>query len=476
MYKSKASSAQYSKDMPQIRAQDGAVNSARSLPRRHWAVWLAFLLLAYGGGIGPLLPVLFISAQDSWIGQITRLMSTKLAVFIIYLPAATLGLGTLFNARTRRKSSPSLFLVFLAVLSCLSLVRVEEAERVYGISYLSNIWLAVPISIFLAERRLVDGLKKHFVIATVVSVVIVLFLTVFASDQFIGSGADLRFGRLVAQTDTGKGGLNPNAFANLLGFSSLLLLVGLESSEESSAHLPGHSRLFSWALLFGLVGALLAAGSRGALIAFTVCGLLMLIGSTSRSIGNRFRTLSCVVLAVVFAFAVVAHVDEDLWYTLVDRFDSNVSNVSTYGGREEIWSSALSDLFETNDWRWGLGLGGVDSFLGSNFRIQSSDLSVGADGISRLNSHSSYLDWVLSFGLVGLPIGVWLIVKALSGAMKKDLRVGGLQVLPLVVYWLMCAGVSTFYRDEYWPAAAALLICLVGETREPVLHSHTQIG
>jgi hypothetical protein len=92
-------------------------------------------------------------------------------------------------------------------------------------------------------------------------------------------------------------------------------------------------------------------------------------------------------------------------------------DVSTIGGREEVWTVAAEAFIFDNHWMYGSGTGGAERYLG---RWPSKAKDIGIDGLERLYPHNTAVWVALAFGVPGLIICTVLLWTMLRQAYRLD--------------------------------------------------------
>jgi hypothetical protein len=212
-------------------------------------------------------------------------------------------------------------------------------------------------------------------------------------------------------------------------------------------------------MLLFLLYSLLLTASRTAFIA--------LAGTLIWAFGIRFRrsptALVCCALALISVVSMLWVADSidpnatgGFYSQLESRlFQDQEGTVGTLGSRTLIWEFA-GDLL-TNDYRWvlGFGTGGVDKALGSFFEL--GQFATGIDGIRRLHSHSTFIEWMLMLGLVGALLPLWLAIRVCATAWRMDLQQDGVERTSLVVFAVLFSFGGVINTVAFWIAYGTLL-------------------
>ncbi len=385
-----------------------------------------------------------------------------------------------------------------SVVAC---VTIAWAGLIYADPTRSNqgivgaIWLTMtlPIAALIVEHRCWWLCVKTYVVTSAVA----MAMAIWVEYQMHGAtliGSLQRFGKWVS--DEGSRLANPNRVGGQLALAAVLALmlylksgkvVGSGQWAEGSgrrclvplptAHRPlptTHSATFSigWTMFLSM-GCILTA-SRAAFVAW-LAGMGLLLYSARVHDSRKLRDLagvSCVLGATVL-FLVFA-VDFRPWQSLASRLD-NPEHVLTASGRMTIWGAAL-DVWCSDQRHFliGTGTGSVSEAIGRQLRL------TGPDGFTLvgMNAHSSFVEWGLSHGLLGIVAATSLAAVAIRRAWRQDRRAG--TVFRTAV--LLCFGLASMnyvtYRDPIILAAGALILSMVSRpptciSATPLLHAET---
>lgn len=376
---------------------------------------------------------------------------------LLFLPAAWLGMGSLWRLRTFARSG--------AVVACVVLawVGVFYANTASHRGYLIAAYftLGLPIAALVVEERSWWRCARTYVLANLAMLVTVCWLE---SDQHNGFFTTfLRLGYL--RSDDGTRWSSPDKLGGQLALAAVLALVlylrhgtgrrAATNQTDWSVH------LVSFAVLS--LGVVLTA-SRGAFVAWGAgVGLMMLQAARIRD-RNRARDLALGIL-VGFALLVFVAVDSQYgpWQRLKARLGAR-DEIWTLCGRTEIWTAAYEAW--TSDWQttlFGTGTGRADEAMGNYDRLSVED----DYGNLRRNAHSLYVEWILSFGVVGLILGGYLCWAMLREARRLD-RAEGVSARQAI---LACVGLfamtAIVHRWPGWFASSALILAMLTDRRSP---------
>jgi O-antigen ligase len=271
--------------------------------------------------------------------------------------------------------------------------------------------------------------------------------------------SSLRLGFLFSEDRQTRFG-NPDQLGQQLAFAALIaLFLSLVAPEKTNVSIVSRPSLNFGLFLFLTTGCLLT-GSLGAYGGLLV-GVTVLVGSRWRGIllsrkSRRAASVGVLMIAAILTatFGIV------IWKKAEPRL-KKLDRVVLLSGRVEIWDSAFQAWFSSPQYVLvGAGTGGAESILG-----RYKELSPSADryGDLRKNPHSSYIDWLLSYGILGLVPGFWLLLRLWGGARELDLQ-GRLSLRTSVLLFLVTqASVAVIYRRPDWLATAPLFLAMVSK-------------
>jgi len=207
-------------------------------------------------------------------------------------------------------------------------------------------------------------------------------------------------------------------------------------------------------------GGCLMTGSRGAVLSLIIGAFVVIGGSAGLQPLHRLRDFAViVVMSLLMGTLATTVLPVNPVIRLIARFsEGDATNIATAGSRLSIWENALR-AWTSNPGRIlvGTGTGGADVALG--------ELDDGAtwddSGVLRRNCHNAFLEWLLSFGIVGLIPGVsfvlflWLRASRLDHAEGATIRTG---LLATIFAFGMT---SVVYRHLCWPLEAGLMLALL---------------
>lgn len=364
--------------------------------------------------------------------------------------------------------SPALLSSVFALL--IGLLWTTETELGRGALKFAAFAVTVPMASLVVKHDYKRQCIRAFVWGTTASLALAMAVS--------GMGSmTMRFGTLIDAT--GRAASNPNSVGAQAAFAECLAALWLLQKPENTPAAGRKSRFAmaaSACMVLFLMYSLLLTASRTAFIA--------LAGTLVWAVVVRFRrspmALVCSALALISVASIVwvaASIEPDSsggFYSQLESrlFQDQEGTVGTLGARTLIWKFA-GDLL-TNDYRWvlGFGTGGVDKTLGSFFEL--GQFTIGSDGIRRLHSHSTFVEWMLMLGLVGALIPLWLAIRVSATAWRMDCREDGIDRTSLVVFAVLFSFGGVINTEVFWMAYGTLLWAMLSPRPTPAMaHNNT---
>ncbi len=396
---------------------------------RKWSLIVAFAAC----GFSSLLPVFYNLGLPEVVPYPDRLLS---------LPALLFGMA---SWRRRWSFSHGLPALFCFGLFFAGVLVVDETERGRGMLVFAGVAAAIPISALLIELKAARLCAQVFVFASLGNMLILLL----ASGGFTGVG---RFGML-ALNDIRVS--NPNGFAAQMGFAAVLSMALMHEQRNKvltkiKTHLTQRDIQHYFLLaLFGL--GILMSASRGMILTLIAVVTLRILSGNTRAI---HRIILCVSLFLV-ATLILSGENQ-----IVSRF-RDTEDIAALGNRLPIWQAGLEILqSETSNLWYGVGTGGTEKTL-AEYLPRDHSSRAGEDGISRRATHNSYVEWVLSHGLIGIPFGLWLIVAAIRNSTRLDRFDRSTDRRTLLAFCAIISMSTVLYRATYATALCTLLLTML---------------
>lgn len=355
----------------------------------------------------------FLSPVEDFLAEKVNNLLLVLAATIILFYVLELAL---YRTKKIDLGSPlvlvPMMLIFLCNISVFWSIRPEVSlERNFAYSTLPFLFIVFSSRRYSQqELDLIEGL-------ILLSAVLVLILAVIYPSARTAHYARLS---LTEQND-------PN---NLAAFMITPFVVSMR-------WLMRKQRVMFWAGLAGFActtWVVIATGSRGAALAFAasmVVGGLSLFSSKQRREWFRLGLLIGVSLLVIFILAPKA-----AWERVVSP-ESYTQDLASYGSRSDIWKVIFSYVLP-NIPPWGIGSGCAPVVLVDYFGLMKA-------------VHNTYLNIIIEYGFLGLPLLGCLIFTVLRNAYRRQNWSGFMAIVAVVVIAFF---LDSFPKKFFWNAIA----------------------
>ncbi|NQU23957.1 MAG: O-antigen ligase family protein [Candidatus Nealsonbacteria bacterium] len=412
------------------------------------------------------------------VGDMLHCEAAYAIAMVFCVPAVVLGSISWWMVPSFSRSWP--------VIAC---VAIAWAGLVYSDPTRSNqgivgaVWLTMtlPIAALIVEHRCWWLCAKTYVVTSAVA----MAMAVWVEYQMFGVtllGSFQRFGKWVS--DEGSRLANPNRVGGQLALAAVLALVlylrsgklargkgvGTRGEGQQRCLAPRPSPLaphfsIGWTVFLSL-GCIMTA-SRAAFVAW-LAGMALLLYSARVHDSRKLRDMVAVssVLSAAVLFLVFA-VDFRPWRSLASRLD-NPEHVLSASGRLTIWKASY-DVWcsDRRHFLIGTGNGAASEAIGRQLRMTKSD----GFTLLGMNAHSSFVEWGLSHGLLGMVAAALLGATVIRRVQQQDRRAAS------TFRWaiLLCFGLASMnyvtYRDPIILAAGALILSMVSRpaARIPVV-------
>jgi hypothetical protein len=389
--------------------------------------------------------------------------------FLVFLPGVLAGTWMYLRHPRRIRAAPMLVIIALMVTG---LAWTFPTERGRGIVELALVAVPLALAVLITRRR--DWLRAvvTYLLASSIAA-IYLFHGWLDEAARTGLSAD-RYGALYDDSQTRI--MEPNITATHLAFGGLLVAIlwlapGLDAVERrwrliGTACLPV---LFAGVVLSGSRGGVLSLlGALTALAAFTAVRRRLPL-RTNVLVGAGLVALAAVLLLAPnpvsqridlesgtttheASIGADADADADGGSAASRGYDTR-----SFGGRTDIWRAALDASVSSPAMAlFGAGTGGADHAVA----VANPDLviaRVGEHNVLRANAHSSYLYWLVSFGVVGMLVaGAALGVIAVF-ALDNDWAQGWGVGTAMLVFFLLTSVTLIAMRLEATSIAVSAL-------------------
>ena len=392
------------------------------------------------------------------LADVLQGQSPRVVAVVLCLPAAVLGTIAWFSVRSFAKSWPVLLCLAVAWFGLYRVSGVNVNRSTVFITYLTII---VPIATLVVRHRCWWHCAKIYVIANALAMGLALWFEYSIEGSSMMS-AFYRFGFLVSEDGTQRLS-NPNIVGGQLAFAAVLAFMlflrgGLCLNRNGQWKTSGPPFSLGWTLFLSL-GVVITA-SRGAFLAwFAGIGTLLFFGLHAQ--GQRRQTDIIVAGGLMMSLALLMAIATGFspWESLQTRFDLG-GNVWQASGRLEIWKNAFRAW--TSSWQYftlGTGAGVAPETLAHFLRIAL------PDGVTpaALDTHNTFVEWGLSFGLLGIVVGICLVVAVVYKAVQLDHRDGFFNRRALLLcFFLTSMNYVSFYQ-LFFISAGALILAMLSE-------------
>lgn len=392
------------------------------------------------------------------LGEIFHRESPLLLTVALCVPAVVLGSASWWAVRSFARSWP---VAVCALIVLLGLLHAGYRDNNRGIVFASYVAMTLPIAALIVEHRCWWLCARTYVYANALALGLAFWFEY--QNHGIGMLSNLyRFGFLMSNDGTMRLA-NPNVVGGQLAFASVLAFVlylrsgAGRSDRVETGDRPGRFSL-GWSLFLS-TGCILTA-SRGAFFAL-LGGMLLLTfwGTRSLRVGRvkDLVAVSAVLLSTTMFITVGTGVRP--WESLQSRLDLN-TEVLTGSGRVLIWKCAY-DLWrsDTRRFLYGAGTGTAPDALGRYLGLTRPDgVTPGA-----VDAHNAFVEWGLSYGLIGLLLGLCLLWTVFKTALRMDRRDGSVNRRALLLcFCLASMNYVTFYQ-LFFVAAGGLMLSMLSE-------------
>jgi O-antigen ligase/polysaccharide polymerase Wzy-like membrane protein len=376
---------------------------------------------------------------------------------VMCVPAVLMGSWYWWKGRSFASSWP---VIACVILVWLGLAYQGNSESDRGLLIAALLTVVLPMGALIVEKRAWLMCAKTYVIANGVAMAMALWYET-KGDLANSLLVVYRFGFLWAEDGVTQLA-NPNQVGGQLAFAAvtsfIIYLKEISSQEQRSGGRWGANRYLGLAAFLSL-GCLLTA-SRGAAASWLVgMGILTVWGTRSQS-PARQKGLAFLMSGgvLLLTFGVVA-AGLSPWENLQKRIGQD--SALSVGNRMRIWQDAYIAWTSDPDFILrGAGTGMADEVLGG--------ITVDAEeddyGVLRKNCHNSYVELILSFGVLGIVCGTALAVSMFHKALLLDHGERNVGRLAILFTALVFALTAVSYRHSCWLATGSLILAMVSGT------------
>jgi len=382
----------------------------------------------------------------------------------LYLPAVILGLGSWIRLQSFARSWP--------VLACMAVVWIgmfrtasqgDELTTYEELRTAALLTLALPLGALVVEHRCWWFCARTFVFGCAAVLAVLLWLEISPRFEDLETVWKARFGFIYSR-DGSTRLMDPNYLGSQLALGAVLaFMLHIRGARAAAApHGLGSRPRFGlgWAL-FLTIGAFLTA-SRTALLCWFVGSAMAFIWGTALLERTKVRDLLVqVAILLLVALILTTSGSATPWQAMLDRFHSaSADELLSFNGRMSIWHTAWQAWrSDSNSTLMGIGLSRVDDMVGKHSQFAV----VTANGAT-LDTHNSFLKWLLGYGLIGsIPLAC-LLVSLVLQARKLDARDGTANRQAILLYVLVLAmSNGAFFQRLFWLALGPLILAMLSE-------------
>jgi O-antigen ligase len=409
------------------------------------------------GGLAPVLPRLV---------SLPGLEQIPYLHLLLFLPAVIVGGLRYLAAPQAIRSGP--MIAVIAVMA-VGLLWVEPSERGRGMVELALVATPLALAVLIRQRR--EWLLAVVVfIATSTVAAVYLFWDWLGQAERTGLNTD-RYGGLYDERTVRI--MEPNITATHLGFGVLLIAILWLAPAPGSAE--RRWRGFCTACLPVLLAGVVLSGSRGGVLSLLgAVTVLFAFTSIRRSLPLRTNVLGGLGLAAIAALLLLAPnpvsqrlAPEPSTSSAVDSTGrpaggnntdtTGGGSLGSFGNRTDIWRAALDASGSSRSMRLiGAGTGGAHHAVAlANPHLH--DARVGEHGVLRVNPHSSYLYWLVSFGVIGVGIATIALAMIALYALGNDWRHDWGAGSAMLAFFLLTSVTLIAFRLEVTSIAVSAL-------------------
>ncbi len=379
-------------------------------------------------------------------------------LLILCLPAVVFGSASFFATRSFARSWPVMLCVAIAWAGLF-----YGAGRINHRGHINVAFLTVvlPIGALIVEQRCWWLCARMYVLGTASALGIAIWFEYVINNAGL-IGAFYRFGSLWNTAGTLRLA-NPNILGDHLALGAVLaFMLYLRDGRLNSRRQTPTEQPSRWSLacvIFLSLGCLLTA-SRGACVAlFGGMSVLLLWGAKQQD-GQRLKELVALGGILLSAMLFITTASEfKPWHTLQTRMEDR-TNILSASGRVPVWTAATKIWLSSPQCTLvGLGAGMVPETLGVYFERYLPD----GVSTSALDSHNSFVEWGLSFGLIGMIAGACLLWNVCCKARQLDLRDGSVNRLAVLLCFGLASMTYVTVFQMLFVAAGPLILAMLSE-------------
>jgi len=359
---------------------------------------------------------------------------------LMCLPGAIIGA---FYWCTRRGLANSYPVLLAMAFVLFGMLIVDPTERGRSMIVAASILCVLAAGAWIEAKRQWIWCAVAFVAGTIIAGAVVV-------NGYEGS----MMGQIHNAAGTAIG--NRNDFAMQFVFSTLLI-VAIVSSYVGRSAIPGVLLGVAVALCSIFTLLVILSESRSAFICLEVCVPLAIVGNLSRA--RLITSVAFVAMSVLLMTVLSMSGHEPV---VIQRFSDDT--VSTAGGRVDIFVRSMELLQSRRNLFIGAGTAGVDKQLGTLSVFGSEQPG---NGIARESSHNMFLEWFLSYGILGVPAGIWLLGSLVFKSFSRDKEDSETWRSSVMLFVVLSGLVSPFYVAMNACGVLALVLTMPAHDGDP---------
>lgn len=382
----------------------------------------------------------------------------RFLLLVLCAPAVLLGARSWLRDRSFANCWP---VAMAALLVWAGLAFAEPTESRRGLLYAVKITMVLPIAALVIHQRAWWFCARMFVVGSGAATLLTAWLQYVAERQHAYAGS-VRFGSLVV--DEGSVVLsNPNEVGYQLAIASMLafllhLRAGARAGVGPGAERPPGRFSLAWTVLVS-AGCALTASRTAFLGWFVGMGWLGLWATRTQALQRLKDLIGVSVVGVMLAVCFAAAIGFAPWTRLAERLVDD-RTINTLGNRTTIWQNAV------RAWRSSARHTLVGSGTGTSRELLGQfDEEAQADQYGNMlrSAHSTPLDWLLSYGLLGLSVALWLLVVLAYRAGQLDRRDPVPHRKAILACGITLALTDVIYVSNCWIALGALGLAMLSD-------------
>ncbi len=393
------------------------------------------------------------------LGEVFNFETPLFYVVALCLPAALYGSISWLMVRSFARSWQVVACVAIAWVGLLYAFHIEKNRGIVAVSYIT---MVLPIAALIVEHRCWWLCARTYVIANAVAMGVALWFDYVNSTL----GHSLyRFGFLLSNDGIVRLA-NPNIIGSQLALAAVLAFMlylrdGRHEKRRKTGHRPKKFSL-GWTVLLSL--GCIFTSSRGAFSGWFAGMALLMFWETRSQRSSKLKDMVAVFsMGIALAMFVVIAAELTFWQTLQRRL--NTEQLITASNRTVIWEAAFHTWHSNEQYLLiGTGTGVAPEAIGAYMGLTKPDgvTPVGPD------AHSAFVEWGLSFGLLGMIFGTCLMVSIIRTAHRLDCRGRTVNRRALLICFCFTSMTFVSFYQLLFVSGGALILASLSEPQRRV--------